>query len=267
MGGSSNTGTTTTTSGVPEEYKPLVKKVVTSASTAFDQTPKTPYTGSYFAAPNQTQKDAVAGAVAAAPGMDQGVGGLRGYADDLVSGKYLSPDSNPFVKGMAESATRGATDNFTRSVLPRLNSEAIAQGAYGGSRNGVTAGVLAGETDKNVRDTYANIYGNNYAMERGYQDNAGRLYGQANQLALAPSQTLAAAGDAQYQWDDNLVKEALAKWNELKSAPWNGVSQLTAAVGGSNLGSTSSTGTSVPWWQQGLQAGLSGLGALGSWWG
>lgn len=264
MGGS--TGSTTTQSGPPKEYKPFIKKVMTSASTAFDQTPKTPYTGPWFADPNQTQKNSVASAVAAAPGMDDGVAGIRGYADDLISGKYLTPDSNPYVKGMAEAATRGATDNFNRSILPQLDSAAISQGAYGGARNGIAAGTLAGETDKNVRDTYANIYGNNYQMERSYQDNASRLYGQANQLALAPAQTLGAAGDEMYKWDDNKVKEALAKWNELKTAPWNGISQFSQAIAGQPIGSTGTTSTQVPWWQQGLQAGVAGLGALGSWW-
>lgn len=260
-------GKTTTTRNDPwGPAQPVMQKAFSSASSAFDATPKTPYSGSYFARPNAVQKDAVGSALAAAPGLSTGSTELRGYGQDLLNGKYLDPSTNPWVKGMAEAATRGATDNWNNNIRPGLDSQAIAQGAYGGSKNGIATALGASEVDKNVRDTYANIYGGNYAAERGYMDNAGKEFAAANSLALQPSQVQAAAGDQLQSWDQNLIKEALAKWDESKSAPWSGIQQLVSAISGtSGQGSTSATTTpGVPWWQQALQGGIAGLGFLGS---
>ncbi len=258
-GGSSSTERWT----VPAEFQSIVNKATTSAMTAFDQTPTTPYTGPYNVKPNQTQKDAVAATVARAPQLSMGASGIRDYAGTLLAGDWLKPETNPYLSGMAEAATRGATDNFNRSVLPNLRSAAISQGAYGGSREGVETAVRAAEVDKNIRDTYANIYGNNYAREREFMSQVPGLYGAANELDLATPKALSAAGDQTYAWDQMLADEDLAKYMEAIAAPWRGVDKVSGIVNQLMGGAGNTTTTQkTPWYQQALQAGMGGLGFL-----
>lgn len=256
-GGGASTKTETT---VPGYLKPYAEKGLKAASTAFDLTSNKPYTGQFFARPNKTQQMGAQSLLAAAPGLGQGAPKIRDYADAVLGGEYLRPESNPFVKGMAEAATRGATDNFNRSVLPQLRSSAISQGAYGGSREAIETAVRAGEVDKNIRDTYAGIYGDNYARERGFMQQAPGLYSEANKLALQPGMVQSAVGDTMFQWDDNLVKEGLMKFQESQDAPWRAAERLNALIRGYG-GSSTTSSQQIPWWQQALQAGM-GIGGL-----
>lgn len=260
MGGGSKTITSNKFTG---GFGDLVGKTLGAANWAFDKTPKGPYGGPWSADPNQLQKQAVAWTAREAPNLSQGASGIRSYADSVMRGDWLSPEKNPFLKGMAESATRDATDNYRRTILPGIDSAAISQGAYGGSRSGVATGVAAGEADKNIRDTYAGLYGQNYARERGIMGETPQMYGMANQLALAPAQAMGAAGGEVQGWQQQKVRDAMSKWNELKTAPWSGLQGLAGILQGFMPGFQQSTQSTpgAPWWQQLFQGGI-GVGGL-----
>jgi hypothetical protein len=105
----------------------------------------------------------------------------------------------------------------------------------------------------------------NYSNERQLQQNAPSLYGAANSLKLAKPQALAAAGDQLYNWDQNKVNEALMKWNELKSAPWNGIGQFAQALGLGQGYSNQVSNTTIPGaspFQQGFQALMGAPGLI-----
>lgn len=90
-----------------------------------------------------------------APGSEQGIVGAQGLVNDTLAGKYLK--GNPYLDGMI-GQTR---DNVTNGV----NGQFQLAGRYG---SGMHAGILA----KQLADAENNMRFNNYATERGYQNQA-----------------------------------------------------------------------------------------------
>lgn len=90
-----------------------------------------------------------------APGSEQGIMGAQGLVNDTLSGKYLQ--GNPYLDGMLNQ-TR---DHITNDV----NGQFTSAGRYG---SGMHAGILA----KALADAENQARYNNYATERGYQNQA-----------------------------------------------------------------------------------------------
>lgn len=228
----------TTQQGPWKEAAPYYKDLFSSAGTAYGATPKTPYTGPFYADPNKTQLEAVGQLTKAAPGLATGVPEIRNYGLDVLGGKYLDLNNNPYFGAAAEGAIRPVQQKYQQEIIPQINSNAIQLGAYGGGRQGLALGSAAEGFTRAAGDITGQMALNAYNTERGYQQAAPGLFGIANQLALAYPQALAAAGEQMYQWDQNKVNEAIAKWNELKSAPWAGLGEYANILGTGGFSST-----------------------------
>ena len=90
-----------------------------------------------------------------APGAETGIGGAQGLVNDTLAGKYLQ--GNPYLDRIL-ATTR---ENITNDV----NGQFSGAGRYG---SGMHAGVLA----KYLADAENQARYNNYATERGYQNQA-----------------------------------------------------------------------------------------------
>lgn len=84
---------------------------------------------------------------------------------DTLNGNYLSPDSNPYLKANVDQALNDVTG--------RVNSQ-FNNNNFGGSAHQETL-------TRNLGDTASQLYGQNYANERGNQLNAaGQAIGLSN---------------------------------------------------------------------------------------
>lgn len=98
------------------------------------------------------------------------------------SGAYLTPDSNPYLKGMYEAATRPAIEQFNTQILPGITSQFSSSGRYGSGAQERVATQSGEGLSRNLLDTASNLYGNAYGQERGLQEGATRSladYGNA----------------------------------------------------------------------------------------
>jgi hypothetical protein len=255
---SSNTGVNTSTgvtSGVVSNNQqngplaqqlPFFQNLWQQAQEAFGQTNGQKFGGSLYAAPNALQTGAVSAINAAAPGMGQGVDELRNLATSQLRGDWLDPATNPYIKNVADAALAPVQDRFNQNKLA-ISDRAIAQGAYGGSRQDLQELQALDDFSKTSGNITSGIYANNYANERGIQQNSGQLLDQANLLALAGPQAQLAGGALQQGWQQGGLDAELKKFQMDQAAPWSGMSELanilTAGGFGSNTGSTTSTGT------------------------
>lgn len=155
-----------------------------------------------------------------APGAEQGISGAQGLVNDTLMGKYLN--GNPFLDGIL-SKTR---ENITNDVASRYSSA----GRYGSDYN-------VGELTRQLADAENQARFQNYAMERGYQDNA---VGQAQQL-MGGSQGLL---------------------NNAAELPWIGVGALNGNVRNASGGYGTQT-TTQKQGAGGLLAGIAGAGLSG----
>lgn len=223
-----------------KEAKPYYKDLYNKAQEAFGATNKESYQGDMWAAPNETQQAANRGM--AANVWDTGATDLRQLGTDTVSGKYLDPSTNPWLKGSVDAALSDVTNKYTRDVLPRLGSAAIQGGAYGGGRQGITEGLAAGEYSREANEAATGIYASNYQTERDRQLRGGDLFNQANALEMAHLEGLAGAGEQQQTWEQGQLAEDYNRWQMEQAAPWAGIPELLSVLTGGGFQSTSATG-------------------------
>lgn len=135
-------------------------------------------------------------------------------ANDLnnatLSGAFLSPDSNPYLKQNVNTALD--------AVQSRVNSQ-FSGNNYGSSANQETL-------TRNLADTAAQMYGQNYTNERNNQMQAMGLTPTLNQNRYLDANQLSQAGSAQAE------------------APWSNIKNYASILGlGSGSGNSTTTNT------------------------
>lgn len=217
-------------------YKDLYKK----AETAFEKTQANPFEGDIWAGPNQTQRDAIGQVKAAAPGLSAGADPLRKLAMSQLNGDWLSPAKNPHIRGVVDAALRPVQEGFDRNKLA-ITDQAIAQGAYGGARQDLEQLKALEGYNRTAGDISSGVYAQNYANERGIQQNSGSLLDQANLLALAGPTALAGAGAQEQAWDQGALDAALKQWQMQQGHNWAGMSEFADVLGSGGFGTATKT--------------------------
>jgi hypothetical protein len=172
---------------------------------------------------NQYQRQAMDAAGAAAMRSNTGAAEARALALRQLNGDFLHPESNPYLQANINAAIDPAREQLMRQVMPRINDQAIAQGAYGGSRNGIQTGLAASEFGNTAARIGAQMTADNYSNERQIQQNSPALLEQALGLDMQPAAIYGQMGQAQMESDDRqagLLKElgAFTRGNELDRA-------------------------------------------------
>ena len=137
--------------------------------------------------------------------VQQGVGGMTpqeglsflqgstptsGALQQAAGGEFLN--ANPYLRGMLDEASRGVRENWSDVVLPGINATFGGAGRTGSPAQQQALADAAGQLSDTLGGMATNIYGSNYARERGLQqDAASRLaqigLGQGSQaLSLDP---------------------------------------------------------------------------------
>lgn len=101
----------------------------------------------------------------------------------------LSGDTNPYLSKMMQQTADTLTSNFNNTVMPRIDSEAVATGGYGGSRQGVAQALAVKDLNRQINDTNSQLafQTNEAAKQRQLQASqlSGDLAKSADQLNLA----------------------------------------------------------------------------------
>ena len=235
---SSKPKTTTQTSEPNSMQKPYFKGLYEDAFKAYQQNQGTGgYQGNFFAPPTQTQQDANQQVIAASGGLGQGGGQLRQLGMDQIAGKYLDPASNPFIAAVVNAGVKPIQDRLDSNLL-NINDKAISQGAYGGSRQGLQELQALKDFNTTAGDMASQVYAQNYANERGIQQNSGGLLHQADLMALAGPSALAGAGAQQQSWNQQGLNNDQAKFQADQGGPWAGMDNFLKALTTGGFGST-----------------------------
>lgn len=112
-------------------------------------------------------------------GMTYGQDQTRALADKTISGQFMDPNSNPYLKGAVDAAQRETFRNLGE-MLPQLAGGQQLNGTYGGDRSGLVMSRAIQDALVQANDQANQIYYGNYANERANQMAAPGLYGQAN---------------------------------------------------------------------------------------
>jgi hypothetical protein len=75
---------------------------------------------------------------------------------------------NPYLQQQGDQMTQQMTQNLQRNVLPRIGSQAMASGGYGGSRQGVIESNAMSDMNSALASGLANLYSSGYGQNLQY---------------------------------------------------------------------------------------------------
>jgi len=175
--------------------------------------------------------------------------GQQGYLSSLgqigqtAAGGFLQ--GNPYQQAMIQAAARPLTQQYGEQIVPGIASLYSRAGRYG---SGSMERALSGATEAYGRalgDVATNIVGQDYARERGLQQQA-----QLGQAALAqaapsfyqssflPAQTLAQVGAAREAIANQPLQEAIKRYQYSQQLPYQQLQGFLSSVYGTPMGSS-----------------------------
>lgn len=193
-----STSTTTQQTFSPEETAAR-NKLFEAGSTAFDQQNQAFQTAGNPAAkpvdfsPETLQAQQMAKDFAGS--AQQTIGGINNAVNYGLTGA-MDVNNNPHFQGAMDAAMRGVTRNYTdpNGVLAQIRSSGVANGQYGGTRQGLAEGVAAGRYATELGDIASRMGSDAYAKG---QDTFARTLGLAPgamQAGMLPTQVMSSIG-------------------------------------------------------------------------
>jgi hypothetical protein len=160
---STSTGTATTTPNVPGWIQGPAQNLYGQVGGLMGQTPST-------IGPSNLQNQAYSGASglglnSALSDAMSGTRGLMDYSPDSVqAGQLSNTDLSSYMNPFTNEVINAAQNDFTNANDLGLNSlrSMTPNGAYGGSRQAVSAGQLVGDNTRNFANTVAQLRQGNY---------------------------------------------------------------------------------------------------------
>lgn len=239
MSGSSGGGTTTTKTEPPDYVKPYSVDYLNQAA-GVANLPYTPYSGARIADFTPEQNLGFGMTTANALGSYQGGQDANRTLDDTINGKYLTADSNPYLKGAVDQALGG--------VQGQVNSQ-FSGNNYGSSAHEQWLG-------QNLANTALPIYAQNYQNERQNQLNASQYAGGLSNTNIS---NLLGVGAQQQGLNQNLNDLAYNEYQTAAGYPYQQINTMQGALGTSS-GYGNQTGPN-PYQTNGLGSALGGAAA------
>jgi hypothetical protein len=206
------------------------------------------YPGQTYVSPSKQTQEALAQQEALATGAQPSLQAAQqayqaslGQIGQTAAGGFLQ--GNPYQQAMLAAATRPLTQQFGEQVVPGIASLYSRAGRYG---SGAMERALGGATEAYGRalgDVTSNIVGQDYARERGLQQQA--QMGQAAlaqaapsffQMGFLPSQALATVGAAREQIAAQPLQEAMQRYQYSQLLPYEQLKGFLSSVYGTPMG-------------------------------
>lgn len=260
-----------TTSQIDPALRPYLTAGLERAQQLFLTGPQpTFFPGQTYVTPSEATTEAIAQqealARAQSPSLQaaqQAYQASLGQIGQTAAGGFLQ--GSPYREAMLQAATRPLTQQFGEQVLPGISSLYSRAGRYG---SGAMERALGGATEAYGRalgDVSANIVGQDYARERGLQQQA--QMGQAALAQLAPSiyqqqflpsQTLAQVGAAREAIAAQPLQEEMARFQFGQQQPIQSLMSYLSSVYGTPLAGFGQQTTQLP--ENRFMGGLAGAG-------
>ena len=266
-----------TTSQIDPALRPYLETGLQRAQELFLTGPQpTFFPGQTYVSPSEqtlaalAQQEQVAGAPSAAlQAAQQAYTSSLGQIGQTAAGGFLG--GSPYRDQLIAAATRPLTQQFESQVIPGISSLFSRAGRYGSGAMEQTLGRATESYGRALGDVSSTIAAQDYARERGLQQQA--QLGQAAlaqaapnffQMGFLPSQALAQVGAAREAIARQPLQEELARFSFEQQAPRESLMSFLSSVYGSPLRAYGSQ--TIPQAQTnplGQAIGGAGLGYLG----
>jgi hypothetical protein len=164
-----------------------------------------------------------------------------GGMQQTAQGGFLQ--GSPYQQQMIEAATRPLTQQFSENVVPTISSQFSKAGRYGSGAMERALGTATESFGRALGDVTSNIVGQDYARERGFQQEALAMLPTAASQApqffaqqFLPSQALAQVGAQREAIAGQPLQEAINRYNFEQQIPYSQLSGYLSSIYGSPLG-------------------------------
>lgn len=195
--------------------QPYLSDLYRRAEQAYQQGPLEFYPGSTVAERSPYSADALQRL--GTRGVSPSVSGAQDYTADVLQGEYLG--ANPYLDAMYERASGRLGEEYNRIVRPQIGTATGRAGRGGGVVNAYERMAQDQLTDE-LADLATQIYGGDYARERGFMEGAA---GRAGQTAAAERAELASglsAGLESESYEQRLLDDLVARFNFAQDEPY-----------------------------------------------
>jgi len=241
-------GTSSGSSRIDPALSPYLQMGLQRAQQLFFGAQPQMFQGQTYVSPSAQTQQALAQQEALATGAQptlqaaqQAYQSSLGQIGQTAAGGFLQ--GNPYQQAMLAAATRPLTQQYGEQIVPGIASLYSRAGRYG---SGAMERALGGATEAYGRalgDVSANIVGQDYARERGLQQQA--QMGQAAlaqaapsffQMGFLPSQALAQVGAAREQIAAQPLQEAMQRYQYSQQLPYQQLQGFLSSVYGTPMG-------------------------------
>lgn len=190
---------------------------------------------------------------------------------NTLSGQYMNPDSNPYLKGTYDAMAGRMADAYARGTGAQTMAQFNNAGAYGGSAMQETQQANNTAFGDSLGQLANQVYGDNYQQERGRQLQAGLMAPTYGNQAYTDAAALQGVGAAKQAQDQGKLDMNYSDWQNAKNWGYSGYDMLSGLTGaGTNAAQLAqqsdqfnrqnSANTTASW----LGGGLGLLGTLGN---
>lgn len=267
MGSKSNQGapsTTTTQTGPWSVQAPYLADAFGQAQANYGVNKNNTYYGGESVAPlNAAQNTALGQTINMGSTPNAGVAGANQNTADTLSGKYLDPSTNPWLKSTYDAAAAPVTASYMTATAPQTAGAMESAGRYGSGayQNQVKQNQLG--LGRSLDSLATSIYGGNYQNERQNQMTAAANAGGINQAQYINPNAALGAGGVQQTQQQNVDQSKMAAYNYNRDQPTNALNSYIGQIQG-NYGQSGTSTSQTPYYTNPGASALGGLGAIAS---
>ncbi len=190
-----------------------------------------------------------------------GQGAEFDYMNQVLGGQFLDPNSNPYLRSLADQGASDITRQFQTAVMP---------GTWGGGMGRVGSGASANMQKQSMiglgdalQKNYSRIYGQNFQQERDRMQQGVGLMNQMRQGQRSDIMTGTQLGGGADAFAQAQLNDQIQKFNFLQQEPESRLDRFQQRITGGGVIPGRTQGT-VPGQQFGPAQGIgAGIGVMG----
>lgn len=165
---------------------------------------------------------------------------LQGAQTNLLNAANIN--NNPNLQAAITAATEPTIRQFTDAggVLSQIRNQAVSDGSYGGTRQGVAEGIATDRLQQNVLNIGAQMSQAAYGQGLEAQARGIALSPNVSQATLQPATTLDAVGQESRSLQQQFIDDAIQRWNYQQQAPDANLARYQSLING-GFGGASTT--------------------------
>lgn len=237
---SSGTNQSTTTTSRPDWQLPYIQSQV---GTVANMPGYQAYTGATQAPRSALATQAAGMATSRAASGSPVLDASQGYNADVLAGNYL--DANPWLDKTFNQAATQVGDQFRKITAPSIAGNFSLNGRYGSGAQRQAMDTATGQLADKLNALATNIYGDNYARERGNMEAAAARAPTSAAADWTDILNLSGLGTSEDQFNQTGTDTALKLWQANQTLPWTVEQARNSILSGNYGGTTDTTGTTT----------------------